>query len=212
MTITDPAKIGTDYFGDFWQRPGVIYDGGQIYINRGYDVPNLDALKQYYKRGIVLSHTESDDLVEISGDLREPYRDSVEKYIRTMSFEPKKMVFTVKDEIVAQSEEYIKAFHMHCQTEPTIDSDNQFTIYNDKAKLVCTVIEPKNFKLEMIGGKDNEFSLYGVNHPRHEKELHGDGPSDFEHRDEGGWGRITITATDKKKDDSFIVKCEIVEL
>ena len=74
-----------------------------------------------------------------------------------------------------------------------------------------TVENPKDLELLIFRG-NNEFSLYGVNHPRHEKELHGDGPSDFEHRDEGGWGRITITATDKKKDDSFIVKCEIIEL
>ena len=212
VTITDPEKIDIGYYGDFWGRPGVIYDGGQVYINKGYDVPNLDALKQYYKRGVVLSHTESDDLVEISGDLREPYRDSVEKYIRTMSFEPKKMVFTVKDEITAQSENYIKAFHLHCQTEPTIDSDNQFTVYNDKAKLVCTVIEPKNFKIEAIGGKDNEFSLYGVNHKRNEKKLHSDTNANAEHHDEGGWGRITITALDKKKDDNFVVKMEIIDL
>ncbi len=212
VTITDPEKVGTDYFGDFWGRAGVIYDGGQIYINRGFDVPNLDVLKKYYKRGVVLSHMESDDLIELSGDLREPYRDSVEKYVRTMSFEPKNMVFTVKDEIVAMSENYIKAFHLHCQTEPTVDSERQFTIYNDRAKLVCTVIEPANCRIEAIGGKDNEFSLYGVNHPRNEKKLHGDINPNTEHHDEGGWGRITLTALDKKKEDTFLVRMEIVEL
>lgn len=212
VTITDPKKVSPSGFSDFWGRPGVIYDGGQVYEKGGFDVPNISEMLSHYNRGKVLSHTESENLTELIGDLTECYRDRCDRYTRSMKYEPKSMVFTVKDEILAKDDGFIKAFHLHCQTEPTIDSDKQFTIYNDRAKLVCTVLSPKNFKIEKIGGKDNEFSLCGVNHPRNENSLHGGENSNKEHHDEGGWGRITITALDRKKADTFIVKCEIVDL
>lgn len=212
VTITDPEKISPSGFSDFWGRPGVIYDGGQNYEKGGFDVPNIEELLAHYKRGKVLLHTEGENLIELTGDLTDCYSDRCDRYIRSMKYDPKGKVFTVKDEISVKSEGFTKAFHVHCQTEPTIDSDRQFTIYNNKAKLVCTVIEPKKFSLEAIGGKDNEFSLYGVNHPRNTESLHGGENSNMKHQDEGGWGRITITATDKKKEDTFLVKMEIVDL
>ncbi|MBQ8642763.1 MAG: heparinase II/III family protein [Clostridia bacterium] len=213
VTVSDPEKIGTNI--SFWNKPDAIYDGGQLLIRGGYDVPDLESLERDYRRGVVLSHTETENLVEISGDLTVPYQESCDHYVRTMRFEPKAGqcgVFTVRDEITAKSENFIKQFHVHCQTEPVIEADNRFVIENGGGRLVCTVLEPKNCTIAKTGGKDNEYSLYGVNHPRHLESLHGGENANGNSLDEGGWGRITVTAGDKKKTDTFVVRFEIFDL
>lgn len=210
LTVTDPAKIGTTV--PFWGRPDAIYDGGQLILNESREVPDLESLERDYRRGVVLSHTETEDLVEISGDLTVPYRESCEKYIRTMSFAPKEGaagVFTVRDTLTARDASYIKQFHLHCQTEPRMIGDRQFLIENGGGTLLCTVLEPQNCSIEFIGGKDSEFSLNGVNHPRNAESLHGNTNANASFEDEGGWGRITVTALDKTKEETFLLRLEI---
>ena len=209
VTVTDPAKIGSTV--PLWNKPDAMYDGGQI-IRSGWEAPNFDVLERDYRRGVVLSHTESEDLVELTGDLSVPYSESCESYVRTMKFEPKEGecgVFTVHDTLTAQDASFIKQFHVHCQNEPTILGDRQFLIENGDGKLLCTVLKPQNCRIECIGGPNNEFSLNGVNHPRNEKSLHGGENANATHTDEGGWGRITITALDKTKEEEFLVRFEI---
>ncbi|MBE6613804.1 MAG: hypothetical protein E7631_00685 [Ruminococcaceae bacterium] len=213
LTISDPAKIGTTI--PFWGRPDAVYDGGQLILNASWEVPDLETMERDYRRGVVLSHTESEDLVEITGDLTVPYRETCEKYIRSMTFVPGEEqcgVFTVRDTLTTLDENYIKQFHLHCQTEPVMTGDRQFEIRNGGGRLICTVLEPANCSIEFIGGKDNEFSLNGINHPRNEKSLHNTAENankNFE--DEGGWGRITITALDRKKEDTFLVRFVICD-
>ena len=129
-----------------------------------------------------------------------------------MTFEPNAGacgVFTVRDTLTALDASFIKQFHIHCQTEPNMIGDRQFVIENGGGRLVCTVVEPQNCRIECIGGKDNEFSLNGINHPRNEKSLHkGENPNKGD-QDEGGWGRITVTALDEKKEDCFLVRFEL---
>ena len=210
VTVSDPAKIGTTV--SLWRKPDAIYDGGQLIYNEGWEPITIDRLETEYRRGVVLSHTESEDLVEITGDLSVPYRESCSSYVRSMKFEPKAGecgVFTVRDTLSALDPTFIKQFHVHCQTEPTVLNDRQFKIENEGGRLLCTVVEPKNCRIECIGGKDNEFSLNGVNHPRNEKSLHGTENANAAHADEGGWGRVTITASDETKDVEFLVRFEI---
>jgi len=212
ITVSDPAKVGSTI--SFWGRPGPIYDGGQLILNDGYEVPDLETMERDYRRGVVLSHTESEDLVEITGDLTVPYRESCEKYVRSMRFEPKAGahgIFTVRDELTALQENFIKQFHLHCQTEPKMTGERQFTIENGGGRLICTVLEPADCTIEFIGGKDNEFSLNGINHPRNEKSLHNTENPNKNFEDEGGWGRITITANAQQKTDTFAVRFEICE-
>ena len=212
ITVSDPAKIGTTI--PFWGRPDAVYDGGQLILNASYEVPDLETMERDYCRGVVLSHRESEDLVEVTGDLTVPYRETCDSYVRSMRFEPKAGehgVFTVRDELTAKSEDYIKQFHLHCQTEPVMLGERQFVIENGGGRLVCTVLEPADCTIERIGGEGNEFSLNGVNHPRNEKSLHNTENPNRNHEDEGGWGRITITANAKTKTDRFLVRMELCD-
>ena len=79
---------------------------------------------------------------------------------------------------------------------------------NGGGRLVCTVVEPENCRIERIGGAGNEFSLGGVNHPRNEKSLH-NGVNPNVNDDEGGWGRITVTALDAQCEEHFLVRFEL---
>jgi len=207
VTVSDPAKIGTTI--SFWGKPDALYDGGQLMIRNGGEPTTIEIMEQEYGRGVVLSHTESEDLVEITGDLSVPYRESCESYVRSMTFEPKAGeagVFTVHDTLTALDASFIKQFHVHCQTEPKLLGDRQFMIENEGGKILCTVVEPQNCRIECIGGPNNEFSLNGVNHPRNAKSLHGSANANAAYTDEGGWGRITITALDAKKEEQFLVR------
>ncbi len=209
LTVSDPAKIGTTV--PFWGREDAVYDGGQLILNASYEVPDLQTMQSDYRRGVVLSHTERDNLVEITGDLSIPYRESCEFYVRSMVFEPNAGecgVFTVEDWLMARDASFIKQFHVHCQHEPTLIGDRQFVIENGGGRLLCTVVEPKNCRIECIGGENNEFSLNGVNHPRNEKSLH-NGVNPNVNDDEGGWGRITVTALDERKEEHFLVRFEL---
>lgn len=213
LTVSVPEKVGT--YIPFWGRPNPIYDGGQLILNESYEVPDLETMQRDYRRGIVLSHTEREDFVEIVGDLTIPYQETCEKYIRSMSFSPNESecgVFTVRDTLTTLDPSYIKQFHIHCQKEPKRIGDRQFVIENGGGKLLCTVIEPQNCDIALIGGPDNEFSLNGVNHPRNQNSLHGGVNPNDGTRDEGGWGRITITALDQKTDESFVVTFELGNL
>ncbi|MBQ7298970.1 MAG: heparinase II/III family protein [Clostridia bacterium] len=209
ITVSDPEKIGTTI--PFWGRPDAVYDGGQLILNASWEVPDLAAMQTDYRRGIVLEHTESDDLVSVTGDLTIPYRESCSSYIRKMTFEPhvgECGVFTVEDTLTALDASFIKQFHVHCQTEPEIVGERQFVIENGGGRLVCTVVEPENCRIERIGGAGNEFSLGGVNHPRNEKSLH-NGVNPNVNDDEGGWGRITVTALDAQCEEHFLVRFEL---
>ncbi len=210
ITVSDPAKIGTTI--PFWGREDAVYDGGQLILNASWEVPDLQTMQTDYRRGVVLSHTEREDMVEITGDLSIPYRESCESYVRSMTFEPnagEAGVFTVEDRLTALDASFIKQFHVHCQTEPTLLGDRQFVIENGGGKLLCIVVEPKNCRIECIGGADNEFSLNGVNHPRNQKSLH-NGVNPNVNDDEGGWGRITVTALNEQKKEHFLVRFELL--
>jgi len=209
LTVSDPAKIGTTI--PFWGRPDAVYDGGQLILNESWEVPDLMTMQSDYRRGVVMSHTEREDFVSITGDLTVPYRESCASYIRTMTFEPgtgECGVFTVEDTLTALDASFIKQFHVHCQAEPALIGDRQFVIENGGGRLLCTVLEPENCRIEAIGGENMEFSLGGVNHPRNEKSLH-NGINPNVNDDEGGWGRITVTALEKRKEERFLVRFEL---
>jgi hypothetical protein len=146
----------------------------------------------------VLSHTETDELVEISGDLTSAYRESCDSITRKMSFFPKENLFRVEDNIVAKDESFIKRFHLHMQSEPEING-NEIRFSNKGGTLTCRVIEPADAKIEAIGGPGKQFMVNGVNYPNAES-LHGK---------EVGWGQVIISPTNVSKECRFVVEMKI---
>ena len=150
----------------------------------------------------VLSHTESEELVALEGDLTEAYSHTCDRVIRKMSFEPKAGecgVFTVEDLVVAKSEDFEKAFHLHTMSEPTIEG-NVITVEHKGGCLRCTVLEPANAEITAIGGGENRFTLNGIPIPSEKTD----------HR-ECGWGQIIISPRDAKREHRFKVRMEILD-
>ena len=151
----------------------------------------------------VLSHTESDDLCELVGDLTEAYADRCERVIRKMRFEPKAGkhgILTVEDEIVSKSSDFVTAFHLHMLEEPEI-KDNTVTIRHMGGKLICHVEEPQDFKIEVIGGEGKEFLIDGINFAT-------DRGNKFT---EAGWGQVIISPKKQTTNTKFKIRMEICD-
>ncbi len=207
LTVRDPSVKVVDkremYPSGFAE---LINDGGtkMPWLTSSY-VFEPDIAKDWEKHGRmarVISHTESDELIELVGDLTEAYSHTCEKVIRKMSFMPKTGAcgtFTVHDEVTAKSADFIKRFHLHTMTEPRIEG-NEITIEHNGGKLICRVIEPANAEIRAIGGGDNRFTL-------NDEPV----PSEKTENRECGWGKIIISPTDKAKHHTFKVEMEIMD-
>ena len=208
LTIRDPKvkSVGKAYGWPAGEEIDLINDGGTKMPKPTTDYnfePSLaKAWERDFRMARVISHTENEDITEIVGDLTEAYGETCEKVIRKMTFEQNKGqygVFTVSDEVCAKSEEFIKCFHIHTMTEPTIDK-NKIIIENNGGRLECTVIEPADAQISAIGGGENRFTLNGIRIPCEKTENR-----------ECGWGKIIISPSDKSKNHNFKVRMEIMD-
>ena len=150
----------------------------------------------------VLSHTESEDKVELVGDLTEAYSHTCDLVTRQMTFLPNEGecgVFTVSDRVVAKSEKFIKRFHIHTMCEPVIEG-NTFRIEHKGGVLEGTVIEPANAKIKALGGGEMRFTL-------NDKPI----PCEKTENRESGWGKIIIEPAERAKEHRFVVRMEIKE-
>ena len=207
LTVRDPEVKTLGSVTEWGKTFDLINDGGTRRPKPTTDYnlePDLVAAWQRdCQMAKVLSHTESDDKVEIVGDLTTAYAHTCENIVRKMTFLPKSGengVFTVEDEVTAKSEEFIKCFHIHMMEEPTIDG-NVITITHKGGKLRCTVIEPANASITAIGGGDMRFTTVGI-----------PVPSDKTENRECGWGKVIISPTDKAKTHKFKVQMEILDV
>ena len=206
LTIRDPQVKTLGHINEWGKDFDLINDGGTRRPKPTTDYnlePDLaTAWKRDCQMAKVLSHTESDDKVEIEGDLTTAYAHTCDKVIRKMTFLPNEGqngIFTVEDEVTAKSEEFIKCFHIHMMTEPQIDG-NVITITHKGGKLRCTVLEPQNVNITAIGGGDQRFTTVGI-----------PVPSDKTENRECGWGKVIISPTDKAKTHKFKVTMEILD-
>ena len=206
LTIRDPEVKTLGHITEWGKDFDLINDGGTRRPKPTTDYnlePDLAAAWQRdCQMAKVLSHTETDDKVEVIGDLTTAYAHTCEKIVRKMTFLPKlgeNGVFTVEDEVIAKSEEFIKCFHLHMMEEPIID-DNVITITHKGGKLRCTVLEPQNASITAIGGGDMRFTTVGI-----------PVPSDKTENRECGWGKVIISPNDKAKTHKFKVQMEILD-
>lgn len=195
LTVFDPAKPNHDDIA-----PETPYDGGVRRPCRGREPQSLDQWIQEYQMATVLSHKESQTFCQIEGDLSEAYRHTCHKVIRNMCWEPQKGekgMLTVHDLVDAKSDSFIAAFHLHCQSAPEV-SGNVITISNEKAKLVCRVLQPEKPVIRAIGGEGQEFVVDGVNYDTPDKE-----------NTEAGWGQVIITSESQTAHTEFLVEMEL---
>lgn len=195
LTVYDPEKPN---YGEW--ACGIPYDGGTRHPCAGKEAKTLELWKENYRMAKVLYHTESNEVCEIAGDLTEAYAHTCNKVIRKMRWEPLKGeygILTVNDIVESKSENFIRAFHIHCQTEPE-RFDNGVIINYDKYKLVCRVISPVNARIEIIGGEGHEFEIDGINFD-----------TEYKKDTEAGWGQIIITDINKTSITEFTVEMEI---
>ncbi len=207
LTIRDPEVKTLGQITEWGKTFDLINDGGTRRPKPTTDYnlePDLAAAwARDCQMAKVLSHTETEDEVQVVGDLTTAYAHTCDKVIRKMTFLPKKGengVFTVEDEVTAKSEEFIKCFHIHMMNEPDVDG-NVITITHKGGKLRCTVLEPQNASITAIGGGDMRFTTVGI-----------PVPSDKTENRECGWGKVIISPTDKAKTHKFKVMMEILDV
>jgi len=195
LTVSDPEK---PLCGEW--KDGDPYDGGTRRPCAGKEPKTLDAWRKDYRMAKVLSHRESDTLCEIVGDMTEAYSHTCSKVVRSMKWEPKRGemgTLTVHDTVDSLSSHYEKAFHIHCQSEPTL-TQNGVIIDNGNCTLHCRILSPENANITVIGGEGKRFFIDGVNY---------DTPDT--RNTEAGWGQVIITDTSSDAHSEFAVEMEI---
>ena len=182
LTVHDPEKP----LYEEWKE-GAAYDGGTRRPVAGREPKTLEAWQENYKMSTVLSHTESDSLCEIVGDMTDAYSHTCNRVIRKMRWEPDRGsygIMTVEDQVETKSDKFIPAFHIHCLTKPCMDGKD-IVIDNGSYRLVCRVLAPENANIEIIGGEGREFLVDGTNYD-----------TDVKETTEYGWGLILVTDGD----------------
>ena len=195
LTVWDPEK--PDH-GDY--LPGTPYDGGTRKPCVGREPKTLESWMKDYRMAEVLSHQESDTLCRITGDLTQAYCHTCNQVIRSMTWEPQRGemgILTVQDQVNAKSDRFTTAFHLHCQSQPTV-SGNTVILNNGNGKLICRVLAPENPKIECIGGQGQQFMVDGTNYEPNRKE-----------NTECGWGQVIITPTTQSASTEFLVEMEL---
>ena len=195
LTVFDPQRPKHEEW-----KPDSAYDGGTRRPRGGSEPKTLEGWTADYKMATVLSHSESEELCLLTGDMTEAYCHTCNKVVREMRWEPKRGengTLTVCDTVESKSEDFIKTFNLHCLTEPTVNGNN-IVINNGEYSLHCRVLSPATAKIELIGGEGREFFVDGVNYD-----------TDAKDNTEAGWGRIAITDTAKSTLTEFKVEMEI---
>jgi len=196
LTVTDPS-LPLD-----GREQNLPYYGGTRIPLRGREPATCELWQENYRMARVLSHSESDSGCELHVDMTEAYRDTCVSAIRHMVFEADRGahgVLTVTDEVTAKNPESVKAFNLHCLREPSMDGD-ALTICGEGSRLLCRVLSPADYNIELIGGEDKACMTGDVNYPPNP-----------DPRAETGWGRIVITPKKRRATDTITVEMEILD-
>ena len=200
VTVTDPEPPEEQLAE--WGSGQVVYSGSMRRPGRGREPRTTDILFAENRMAHVLCHTEGEDGCSMKVDLSPAYAYSCESYVREMVFDGKRGqhgVLTVRDELVSKKRESVKAFNIHCLTEPRIEGD-AVIIENGGGKLVCRIANREAYNVELVGGEGKGFLAGGINF-----EPVNAGPAEI------GWGRISITPKEQSLADSFTVEMEICD-
>lgn len=158
-----------------------VNDGGQRVINNGGEHGKIETLIKSNKTGQVQGHEFGPDPVEpdytyLKGDLTEAYSaNKMQNFTRSFMFynlkndeHPAAMV--VFDRVVSKNKDFKKTWLLHGVENPTVFG-NQTIFRNDtigyNGKLTVDTLLPSadNTVINVIGGKNNDFWINGVNYP-----------------------------------------------
>ena len=179
-------------------------DGGQRFSQHSHEQPyNVEDLKNE------AFHVADSSLVEDNENYALAVGDA------TRSYSPKKCelfkryflwlkkvdgwnhpVIVVLDRVISTKPEFKKTWLLHSINKPQV-KDGLITIINGDGKLWCQVIEPKDYKIEIVGGPGREFEVQGVNYPpktRKEKDVQ---------KWAGSW-RIELSEKNPQKETFFL--------
>ena len=102
----------------------ILVDGKGTRFPCGKKEPNtLDGWLSEYGMAKVLSHSESDGIYEIDGDLTEAYRETCRSVVRKMKWEPNRGdrgILTVSDRVEPIDDNSAVTFLIHAQSEPVV--------------------------------------------------------------------------------------------
>ncbi len=197
LTVTDP-DLPLD-----GREDDLPYYGGTHKPLKGREPGTCENWLANYRMAHVLSHTESDGGCELHVDMSVAYRDTCESAVRHMVFDANRGehgALTVTDEVTVKNPASVKAFNLHCLREPSWDGE-KLVISTDRSKLICRVLSPASYNVELLGGEGRGFMTGDIDYP-----------SDPDPKAESGWGRIVITPAEQRKSDTITVEMEIRDL
>ncbi|MBO5270258.1 MAG: heparinase II/III family protein, partial [Clostridia bacterium] len=164
----------------------ILVDGKGTRAPRDTKEPKtLDSWLSDYTMAKVLSHTETDGVYEIEGDLSEAYSETCTSVVRRMRWEPLRGecgILTVFDRVDPKDPNATVTFLLHSQSSPARIGD-EIVIGGENRELHCRVKCSKETTVSFVGGEGHRFDADGINYP----------PS--VDTTEAGWGRTEISAT-----------------
>ena len=190
------------------RKSAKVNDGGQIYIDpTGGSMDKLREESVYTK---VLAADYGEDMYSPSysymkSDLTNAYADiTVENFTRSFVFfnffdEKYPGAVIVFDNVTSTNPDFKKTWLLHTEQEPAIDGKRQIadkTEWGDNGRIINDTLLPEidNASITKVGGKDNEYSVHGVNYKA---------VTPLIRKDFGEW-RIEVSPKTPAKNDHFL--------
>jgi len=112
----------------------------------------------------VIAFETSPQFTYVAGDATPVYNEEkCELMVRQFVFIPSNH-FVVFDRVTATKAEYAKRWLLHHALEPTVEG-NTWHSDQDRGRIFCRTLLPKDAVLELVGGPGKEFLADGVNYP-----------------------------------------------
>lgn len=174
MLVQDPSETYGAYVNDGGQR--LPRNFGSIYEDLS-DVEESVAKEECITAKNVCTYTGTDDyrpeFSYISADIAPAYSDKIDGYQRSFAFvnlenEDYPAALFVYDNLKSADASFTKKWLLHSEQEPVVNGNTTIITRTDNmqnGKLVNHTLMPENAKIDIIGGKGNEFSVNGVNYP-----------------------------------------------
>ena len=147
-------------------------DGGQLFSQANHEQPyNVKDLKSEVFHVADSSLIEDNENYALAvGDATKAYSAHKCELFKRYFLWLKKVagwnhpVIVVLDRVISAKPEFKKTWLLHSINKPQV-KDGLIAIINGDGKLWCQVIEPKDYKIEIVGGPGREFEVNGINYP-----------------------------------------------